>query len=333
MFEEIERAPEIVRPSAFWEIWNERNLQVLSDRGFGEFKRTINHNYFSWVPRTPFNDQFRVVARDWLRRRAGHTPLHARLCDPSGLDRMPTRMHLQIHAVFLALLWEYVRVRDTRGLLDVLEEPELGHPITVRYRGRAISQDLSNSVHELTSMLEGAPPGWLPERVIELGGGYGRVAWATLRAFPDVRYILVDIPPALGIAQRYLTELFPDRRAFRFRSFKDAAKVSDELDQAQIAFLTPNQLGLLEPLQADLFVNISSLHEMRHDQIAHYLAAVDRHCSGFFYSKQWESWHNREDDIVVDRASYPIPERWRPVYSRAHPIQLKFFEALYQVDG
>jgi putative sugar O-methyltransferase len=333
MFEEMERAPRIVRPSAFWEVWNERNLKLLADRGFADFKRTINHNYFNWVPRSPLNDQFRVVARDWLRRRAGHAPFHARLTDTRGLDLLPTRMHMQTHAVFLALLWEYVRARDPHGLLDVLEEPALGNPITVEYRGRAVCQDLSNSVHEITSMLEGSPPGWRPDRVIELGGGYGRVAWAMLRTFPSVRYVLVDIPPALAIAQRYLTELFDDRRVFRFRSFEDGAAVAEELDRAQIAFLTPNQLDLLAPLRADLFINISSLHEMRREQIAHYLRAVDTHCAGVFYTKQWESWHNLEDDIVIDRASYPIPAHWRAIYSREHPIQVKFFEALYRVGG
>jgi len=31
--------------------------------------------------------------------------------------------------------------------------------------------------------------------VLELGGGYGRVAWAFLEEFPRAPYILYDIPP------------------------------------------------------------------------------------------------------------------------------------------
>jgi hypothetical protein len=68
---------------------------------------------------------------------------------------------------------------------------------------------------------------------------------------------------------------------------------------------------------------------MRPEQIAHYLGQVDRHTDGFFYSKQWESWHNVADDVVIDRASYPIPPSWRTVYERTHPIQRSFFHGLY----
>lgn len=169
--------------------------------------------------------------------------------------------------------------------------------------------------------------------MLELGGGYGRVAWVVLEVFLQARYICCDIPPALAIAQRYLTELFPDQRAFRFRHLDSHAEVADELAHAQIAFLTPNQLELLEPLDVDLFMNISSLHEMRPDQIAFYLGQADRHTSGFAYLKQWQRWHNPEDDVVIARDGYPIPAAWQVVYPRTHPIQRAFFDALYRVQG
>jgi hypothetical protein len=159
------------------------------------------------------------------------------------------------------------------------------------------------------------------------------VGWVFLEAFPQTRYIVCDIPPALGIAQQYLTTLFPDRPAFRFRHFDDGAEVAEELAHAKLAFLTPNQLELLDPLGVSLFVNISSLHEMRPEQIAYYLGQVDRHTRGWFYTKQWLDWHNEEDDVRVGRHDYPIPAHWQTVYSHAHPIQRAFFHALYRVDG
>ena len=94
--------------------------------------------------------------------------------------------------------------------------------MTATYRGRRISQDLSNSVHELYSATAAGAPG--AGGVLELGGGYGRVAWVFLHEFPRSRYIMCDIPPALGIAQQYLSELFPDRRIFRFRHFDSASR-------------------------------------------------------------------------------------------------------------
>ena len=336
MYEEMERAPAIVQPSDFWTSLNERNTSQLDDAGFARFKRTVNQNYFGWIPHTLLDDQLRALVIAWLRHPVPGV-IGARLGDVSTLEAGPERVNpfvrgraRAIHGLFIALLWEYVARRDRHGLLERLEEPELGDPIVVSYRGRRISQDLGNSVYELysaTAALPGARPG--PGGVLELGGGYGRVAWAFLEAFPQTRYVLCDIPPALAIAQQYLTTLFPERRAFRFRHFDADADIADELASAQIAFLTPNQLELVEPLGVSLAVNISSLHEMRPEQIAHYLGQIDRHTDGCFYTKQWESWHNAEDDVVVSRADYPIPATWRTIYERRHPIQRAFFHALY----
>ena len=338
MWAEMQHAPEIVQPSDFWTALNERNVSQLDDAGFAHFKRTVNQNYFGWIPHTLRDDQFRALVIAWLRHPEARA-FFARLGDVSTLEAGEARSNpfsrrsaRQIHAAFLGLLWEYVRRRDARGLLDRLEEPLLGDPITATYRGRRISQDLGNSVYEFysaTAALPGGAPG--PGGVLELGGGYGRVAWVFLEEFPQARYIMVDIPPALGIAQQYLTTLFPERRAFRFRHFDSGADVADELAEAQIAFLTPNQLELLEPLGVDLFINISSLHEMRPEQIAYYLGQVDRHTAGHFYTKQWLTWHNPEDAVDIRREDYPIPPHWEQLYSVVHPIQRAFFHALYRV--
>jgi putative sugar O-methyltransferase len=339
MWAEMERAPAIVQPSDFWRSLNARNVRQLGDEGFAHFKRTVNQNYFSWVPHTLRDDQLRALTKSWLRHPEPRA-FTTRLGDVSTLEAGEDRANpfrqtraRRIHALFLGLLWEYVRRRDARGILDRLEEPLLGDPVTATHRGRRISQDLCNSVHELysaTAALPGGAPG--AGGVLELGGGYGRVAWVFLEEFPQSRYILCDIPPALAIAQEYLTTLFPDRPAFRFRHFDSHAEVAGELAEARIAFITPNQLELLEPLGVDLFVNISSLHEMRPEQIAHYLGQVGRHTGGFFYTKQWERWRNPDDEVTIGREDYPIPASWRAVYERRHPIQRAFFHALYDVQ-
>jgi len=340
MWDEMAGAPQIVQPSRFWEALNERNVDQLDDAGVAHFKRTVNQNYFGWIPHALNDEQLHQLVKAWLRNPQPRVAT-ARLGDVSMLEAGPGRVNpfagagaRRIHTLFLALFWEYVRRIDRRGILTRLEEPALGDPIIARYRGRRISQDLCNSVLELysaTAALPGGAPG--PGGVLELGGGYGRVAWVFLEEFPAARYILCDIPPALGVAQRYLTTLFPDRRAFRFRHFDSYAEIADELAAAQIAFLTPNQLDLVDPLGVDLFVNISSLHEMRPDQIAHYLGQVDRHTAGCFYTKQWLRWRNPDDGVEIARDDYPIPERWDVVYSRRHPVQVAFFDALYRVRG
>jgi putative sugar O-methyltransferase len=340
MVAEMEQAPEIVRPSAYWEFLNDLNLAQLADSGFARFKRTVNQNYFNWPTRHLRDEQFRAVARDWLRRPTPRV-LSARLHDAGaievGADRqemLQSRSSRFAYALYVALFWERVRRVDRLGLLDTLEEPDLGDPVSVMYRGRRISQDLCNSVLEFYSVVDALSPGTLEgRRILELGPGYGRVAWVYLTAVPSCRYFLCDIPPALAVAQEYLTRLFPGRRIFRFRHFDSPAEIAAELVDAEIAFLTPNQLDLIDPVGAELFVNISSLHEMRPAQIAHYIDEVAKHCApgGYFYSKQWIRSLNPHDDLVIEREDYPIPPEWDRIYDRRHPVQRPFFEALYRL--
>ena len=60
------------------------------------------------------------------------------------------------------------------------------------------------------------------------------------------------------------------------------------MPEAAIIFLTPNQLELLPDKSIDLFVNISSFHEMRMDQIKYYFGEIDRLTRRYFYFKQWK---------------------------------------------
>jgi hypothetical protein len=152
-----------------------------------------------------------------------------------------------------------------------------------------------------------------------------------LRAVPGVRCIVCDIPPALAIAQRYLTGVFGELPTFRFRRFDDPAAVIPELERARLGFLLPHQLAALPALGADLFVNISSLHEMRHEQIANWFTLIDRHTRGRFYTKQWMRSVNVFDDLTVDRDDYPVPEHWRVLVDREVRATPGFFEAVYSV--
>jgi putative sugar O-methyltransferase len=336
MVEELERAPQVVRPSRFWEAFGRAHLEQLDRFGFAEFKRSVNRNYFQFLPtgpgflrRDPTAGQrrYRAVLRDWMSH---PTPAvtSARLADSfelpvqlEGEERF-RRLKGRGYALYVAALWEYVRRHDGLDLLERLEEPALGHPVAISYRGRRISEDICNSVLEINRATQGLPsrrPG--TRGVIELGSGYGRLAWAFLEAFDDIRYVLVDLPPALAIAERYLSELFGDRRVFGFRSFERYDHVREELTAADIVFLTPNQLDLLPPLDADLFITVSSLHEMRPEQIAHYFERMQTHCGGFVYTEQWETSVNPFDEIVVRRADYPVPPEWRVVFERPHSIQ------------
>jgi putative sugar O-methyltransferase len=337
MVAEIEAGPAITQPSEFWDLLNGVNVRQLEARGFEEFKRTINCNYFQWLPTGPADAQFRSLLVKFARHPAWR-PFTARLDSDAYVDDredavtdpFPSAIRRAAYAWFVASLWDYVCSRDGRGLTRSIDEPSLGNPLVVGYRGRRLSQDLCNSALEMIAIVDGLPGRRPPDAgILELGGGYGRLAWMFLECFPTVRYLVVDIPPALAVAERYLSSLFPDRRRFGFRRFDSFEDVREEFEAAQIVFLTPNQLAAVPTPSVGLSINVSSLHEMRPDQIAFYLETLDAHTDGHFYSKQWIRSVNPDDGVVIGRDAYPIPATWTTVFDRQHPVQTPFFEALY----
>ena len=147
------------------------------------------------------------------------------------------------------------------------------------------------------------------------------------------KYVLFDIPPALYVCQRYLSAVFPELKIFKFRDFKEYSEIKFEYENADICFFTPNQMELLPKCQFNLFINISSLHEMTLEQINHYFHLINGYCNGYFYTKQWLNWTNSRDKLTISYKDYPVPYNWKLIFFRKHPIQTRFFEALYKKEG
>ncbi len=326
MFAALKDAPREVLPSKYWEELNKKNLTELDEAGYANFKRTIARSYFTWIV-TPFDAQIRFLVSQLPLWTVAATAARSLLA--SAHPPLSWKQSLS-YSFLTGLLWEYATRLDP-GLLNRLEEPREGNPPALTKNGKLISQDLANSALEYRSIV--AAPVFEDEvrTVLELGPGYGRTAYVFLTLQPNLRYILSDIPPALAISERYLSTLFPTRRVFRFRPFETYAEVQAEFESAQIAFLEPQQLALLPDNSADLFVNISSLHEMRLDQIAYYFQIVRRIVRKYAYLKEWKESRIPFEEIIIREADYPIPAEWKQLYWRTCAVQNQFFEALFNV--
>ncbi len=320
MLEEMTRAPAIVQPSKFWQELNQRHSKRLASSGIENFKRTLAKDYFTWMRVLPWDSQIRFLI--------SHLPLSATLRAAVGAFAPLKHRHIPL-AEGLALnfltrlLWQYAE-RELPDELAGLSEPPAGNPPRILHGGRPVSQDLANSVLEYRSMAPVAKG-----IVCELGGGYGRNAFVTASLASVRKYVMVDIPPALAVAQEYLSAVFPEKRHFEFRAFSDFDAVRAEFESADFAYLLPHQLALLPEGYVDLFVNISSLHEMRIDQIHHYLAEIRRlvRPGGHFYLKAWKVSNNPIEQIVVREEDYPL-DGWIEIFRRTTAVQTRFFETL-----
>jgi putative sugar O-methyltransferase len=343
MRDELRTAPAVDHPSAFWTDMGRVNERMLEWAGEGNFKRTLNQNYFNFVP--VGLDDPRMLRMRRLVDPLGRIELDQYAVDDPDSDpaswiswypnyyifKEPNRAaKRELYREYLALMYEYALRRDRSGLLATLDEPELGNPIRVHRNGRLISQDIVNSVRERNSILSAVQ---LDRHarfdLAELGAGYGRLGYVMLKT-TACRYFVFDIPPALYLSQWYLTTLFPQHRAFWFRRFEQFDEIESELSRADLAFFTPNQLAKFPPRYFDVFATISSVHEMRRDQISHYMMLMGRTARTAVYLKQQKDYVNPVDDLVIGKNDYPLPAGWSESRERFDLINPGFFERIYQ---
>ena len=124
------------------------------------------------------------------------------------------------------MVWDYAVKICPR--IDKLSEPGVGNPPRILRNGRLISQDLANSALEADFVLTNLPASFEVGRACgPLGAGYGRTAHALITLLPDVKYVVVDIPPALYLSQKYLSSIYPDRKVFAWRPFGSYEEIKE----------------------------------------------------------------------------------------------------------
>ncbi len=314
-------------PSSCWQVLGFKNLNQLLRDGYANFKRTVGSNYFNFLVQG--GDPQIVFLETALGKAERERCARAAKALPDDPDfPFPDQ---RVYRYFVLMLWSYTRKIDVKGYLDTLKEPVEGNPVTVPAGKHLATQDLANSVLEYYSMAEGVDFAGC-KRTLEIGGGYGRDAFVVMKLNPRIQYTLVDIPPALWIAQRYLSSVFPERRVFPVRDFQSYAEVAAEMDRASVVFLLPHQLELMPDRRYDLSMNISSFGEMQQEQIASYFRTLERVTAGHFYMKQWKVAQNDFDNLALTEENYPVGRNWKKIYSRQCAVQTAFFEALYRTE-
>ncbi len=105
-------------------------------------------------------------------------------------------------------------------------------------------------------------------RILEIGGGYGRLAEAAFNVFgKSIRYVLVDsVPVSLYYAKEYLKQACPD---VRLGSYYDGDPF--DLNEFDCYILPSWYFSALNKEKYDVCINIESFQEMNQQHIDSYL--------------------------------------------------------------
>lgn len=138
----------------------------------------------------------------------------------------------------------------------------------------------------------------VPLRMVEIGGGFGGLAYYLMQAFDRrLRYAIVDIPESLAFAGIYLATLFPDLE----NVFVEAGADIELPDTPGFTFI-PNMDHhrlALGGRDVDLVINTLSLSEMSDVQIDDYCRAASRWIGsrGIFFEQNHQTEHRGPGDI------------------------------------
>jgi len=327
MLADYKRYGEQKYTSNFWIDINHNHISTLARHGYDNFKHTIAQSYFTWI-KIKDDSQMQFLMQhlnkfkiDWAQNLAKRLPVfHYTSPENSRLFNTTT-----------LLLWQYVQEQGLQEELNQLAEPSEGASPTINFEGRSISQDIANSLLEFDSINSHIPSGSV-QTVLEIGAGYGRDAYVWMRLGAIRQYIIVDIPPALYISQKYLMSQFPEKKVLQYKDFNTFEEIKKEFENSEMVFLAPWQVDLLPENIVDLSCAIDSIHEMRLDLVKSYLESVDRITKKYFYMKCWKESVNVFDGIKLNRGEYPIPARWVELMNKECRVQTKYFEALYDLS-
>jgi len=332
MLANLAKGEVLTLPSRYWEELNKMNMAQLNEQGYENFKKTIALNYFTWMRILPWDSQIVSLCKNLPAEAIARALRGAfTICGQKYFSSLGILQSFT-YGFLTLLLWEYIFKLSPPAEMLTLREPTEGNPPIVNPRpGMAVSQDLGNSLLEFDTFEQAIPP-MHSSTILELGAGYGRTAYTILSLRPQVKYIVVDIPPALWVAERYLSAVFPDKRIFPYRDFDRFDSIAEEFSKAQIAFFLASQLSSIPEESVDLVINISSLHEMRKDQIDFYFGQFGRILKpgGHTYIKEWKIGKVLFEGITLSEADYRPPSGWTEILRRTARVQTKFFEAIYK---
>lgn len=134
--------------------------------------------------------------------------------------------------------------------------------------------------------------------VIEIGGGWGALAYQFKTLFPNACYIIVDLPPTLIFSAVYLRTLFPQSKSFIYgegESFPSEHQAYDFIFLPHFYFPRLNLTGV------DLAINTVSFQEMTSAQVTAYARQLaEFHCAHLYSLNRDRSPHNAELTAVSE---------------------------------
>lgn len=243
----------------------------------------------------------------------------------------------QVYRALLFLYYQKIREMDVDNFLETESEPVIGGAADQEiFFGRAFSLDFLQSVEEAYRIRQAwqmSGKSGFPNVIVELGAGYGRLAYVCRKMMPDCSYVILDLPEALTCASSWLSRVLPEKEVIPYAISRNIENFSrEDFLKNKVWTLGAHQIERIEDGAIDAFVNIYSFAEMPKESIDNYFSHIDRLTHGVFYSKQRIFEKNKFDNVNIGKKDYPVKKNWRLLYTTISSLYDNFDESAYVVN-
>ncbi len=221
----------------------------------------------------------------------------------TGVTSYEYRGHHAVEAPRFAAKLQRLRDLDPSGLF-VPESPRLagfGHRLdgdlvnidTLKFYECLIALDRCQVLSELREVDRRVT-------VVEIGAGWGGLAYQFKTLFPNTTYVIVDLPPTLLFSIVYLKAVFPDSTAAIYGETSPEAWFTGP-DAPDFVFVPAFAARDLQVPTPDLAVNVASFQEMTNEQVTtHVNMLADAGCARVYSLNRDRSPYNTELSTVTE---------------------------------
>lgn len=191
---------------------------------------------------------------------------------------------------------EYYKLLVEKKWLEMFPMSWLGSPSVLDFDGYPVNVNHLQNLQlftEIKAMLDnvsGLPPAL---RIVEIGAGYGGVAYFLLKSGIAKSYTIIDLPENLKLSSFFLTQNFKDKSYYIASSPEPCCPTKN----IGLTFVPPGNIDSIKEWSFDLAINSDSLGEMPAETAKAYIQWIHEHLAeqGCFFTK---NGHNRGKDGV-----------------------------------
>jgi len=223
-------------------------------------------------------------------------------------DSIPTEIDLQ---TFLKFVVEYANnflLNHKDVPVKALERPPVGNPYG--YTLDNIEVFVGAEYHfsyarKIGTLLKGIQC----PTVMELGGGFGGMAYYLLRDYPNIKYIGIDLPENSALQAYYLMSYYPDL------NIKLYGEENINGDADYDVLIMPNfAIESLSPNSVNLSFNSYSLAEMSAESVNNYVSHICQLTKNFILHLNHVYWEISSDNFPIDYEKFQLlfrnPTNW-----------------------